>query len=64
MVKTAAAMGAVRTVFVLLNIPARLRATARRAYERTIRKAIGEDAEQLIESVDHMILGADEDDAD
>jgi tetratricopeptide (TPR) repeat protein len=64
MVRTGVAMGPARAVLVLLDIPARMRATARRAYERTLRKAVGEDADQLIETIDRLMLGADEDDAD
>lgn len=64
MVRTAAAMGSARAVFVLLDLPARVRATARRAYERTIQKAAGEDADQLMETIDCMILGVDEEETD
>lgn len=64
MVRTAAAMGSARAVFVLLDLPTRVRATARRSYERTIRKAAGEDANQLMETIDRLILGNTGDDTD
>ncbi|MFG6402487.1 tetratricopeptide repeat protein [Microbacterium sp. P04] len=62
--RAAGAMGALRAVLVLFNLPERTRGIVRRAYERTIRRAAGEDAEELLKTVDHHVYAPlDEDDA-
>src|SRR5215207_8538634 len=61
LVKTATSMGSTKAVFVLLELPDADREAVRKGHERTIRKAAGDDADLLIETVGNQNFG-DEDD--
>ncbi|MBF4511429.1 tetratricopeptide repeat protein [Plantibacter sp. VKM Ac-2885] len=51
-----APLGAARAIFVLLELPKREAQTVRRAYERTINRAAGDDAAILLETADRHIF--------
>lgn len=61
MVQVGHAMGAARAVFELMELPQKQARTARVSYERTIRRAAGADADELIETVDRYISSDDDD---
>lgn len=55
--KIAEPMGALRAVLVLTDLPSRMPAIARRAYERTVRSVIPDDADELMEMIEKWVLG-------
>ncbi len=61
-VRVGGAMGIARALFVLIDIPKAQAKTLRRAYERTIARVAGEDADALIELVDRYALADGEED--
>lgn len=62
MVRTGRAMGLVRAMFLVMDLPEAQRRTARKAYEDVVRRVAGPDASMLIEMVDEYALADDEDD--
>lgn len=60
LVRVGSAMGPARAVFVLLELPEKDTRAVRRAYERSIRRAAGEHADELLEAVDRQIRAGDE----
>lgn len=62
MVRVGSAMGAARAVFELLDLPDKTARVVRNAYERTIRRAAGNNADELLQVVDRYIRDAEDDD--
>lgn len=60
-VRVGSAMGAARAVFELLELPDKATRVVRNAYERTIRRAAGNNAGELLQIVDRYIRDAETD---
>ncbi len=61
-IRVGSAMGAARAVFKLLDLPRKATRVVRNSYERTIRRAAGDNANELLQLVDLYIYDAKTDD--